>query len=311
MIDRERFIAGGRERWKELGELLDQPSRSGEEWSRLARLYRGTCADLARARSEGLPADVQEFLDELSGRAHNAMYGGVRRRSWDPLGFALVEVPRQVRASAVWFWAAFCLFYGPALIAGSGAYFSEGFATQVIPAASLRQMEEMYGDGIGRAASEDAMMAGFYVYHNVGIAFRCFATGAFAGLGSVFFLVFNGTMIGAVLGHLFRTGRGLNLLEFTAGHTAWELTGIVLAGAAGLRMGWSMIATDGKSRMGSVQAAAPEVFRLVSGAAIMLFIAAAIEGFWSASPIPLQIKLAFGALQIMIVVAWLGFGGRR
>ena len=45
---------------------------------------------------------------------------------------------------------------------------------------------------LSRGGGGDAMMAGFYVYNNVGIAFRCFSTGALAGLGSVFYLVYNG-----------------------------------------------------------------------------------------------------------------------
>jgi hypothetical protein len=53
------------------------------------------------------------------------------------------------------------------------------------------------------------------------------------------------------------------------------------------------------------------VFRLVVGAAAMLFVAAAIEGFWSASPIPFPLKLAFGFVQIVLVAAWLLLGGRR
>jgi len=44
------------------------------------------------------------------------------------------------------------------------------------------------------------MMASFYVYNNVGIAFRCFATGILFGLGSIFFLVYNGLCIGVVAG---------------------------------------------------------------------------------------------------------------
>ena len=49
-------------------------------------------------------------------------------------------------------------------------------------------------------------MAGFYVWNNVGIAFRCFATGALFGLGSVFYLVYNGLVLGTIEGHLWARG---------------------------------------------------------------------------------------------------------
>ncbi len=84
-------------------------------------------------------------------------------------------------------------------------------------------------------------MTGFYVYNNIGIAFRCFATGVLFGLGSVFFLVYNGLMIGAVAGLVTAAGHGKNLLTFTCTHGAFELTAIVISGdrrhGDGLRAG--------------------------------------------------------------------------
>ena len=173
-------------------------------------------------------------------------------------------------------------------------------------------MEQMYGESIGsRGVGGDTSMAGFYVLNNVGIAFRCFATGVLFGLGPLFYLVYNGLTIGAVAGHLTAVGLGGNLLEFTSGHSAWELTGVCVAGAAGLKMGWAMVVTDGRTRRGSMAVAAPALYRLVLGTAVLLLVAAAIEGFWSAGPAPRPVKFVFGAVQWALVAAWLGLGGRR
>ena len=72
--------------------------------------------------------------------------------------------------------------------------------------------EDCIGDaahaiGRTRGADDDWQMFGHYIRNNIGIAFQCFATGLLAGLGSLFFLVINGVMIGAVAGYL--TARGL------------------------------------------------------------------------------------------------------
>ena len=69
--------------------------------------------------------------------------------------------------------------------------------------------------------------------------------------------------------------------------------------------------TRGQSRAQSLREAGPTIFRLILGAAVMLFVAAGIEGLWSASPIPFWMKMVFGVLGIVVVVVWLGFGGRR
>ena len=75
-------------------------------------------------------------------------------------------------------------------------------------------------------------------------------------------------------------------------------------------MGWAMIDTQGRTIAGSLRKASPVLFRLISGAAFMLFVAAAIEGFWSASPVPFEGKIAFGIAQCVIVFLWLYLGGR-
>jgi uncharacterized membrane protein SpoIIM required for sporulation len=154
-------------------------------------------------------------------------------------------------------------------------------------------------------------MAGFYVHNNVGIAFRCFATGILFGAGSLFFLVYNGLVIGTVAGYVTQAGHGGNILTFMSGHAPFELTAIVISGAAGLRMGYSLIATEGLTRFASLRRAAPEIARLVVGAAVMLVIAALIEGFWSPSSIPATIKWVFSGVGWLFVITYLGFAGRR
>ncbi len=311
LADRDAFVGARRTRWNALDRLVRLGPREATEWSELASGYRALCGDLARARQLGLPSDVQGYLDELAGRAHNQLYGVRASSGLGLLRTVAVDFPREVRRQSRFFWLATALFYLPFGVGFLGAVADPTFAADILSAPQLAQLEQMYGDGIGRGAGADVSMAGFYVWNNVGIAFRCFATGALAGLGSLFYLVYNGLVIGTVAGYLGSVGLGGSLLAFTSGHSAWELTGVVVAGTAGLRLGWSMIVTEGRTRMGSLRAVAPTLYRLVVGATALLMVAAAVEGFWSASPVPVPIKYGFGLVQIAIVASWLLFGGRR
>ena len=311
MSDRDIFVSSRQERWRELETALAHSYPSAKEWSDIGALYRAVCSDLATARSAELPDDVQHYLDELAGRAHNKLYAVRGRSTVNLLRTVAADFPREIRRQWPFFWSAMLLFYGPFTVGLVGALLSVDFATAVIPLDQLASMEQMYSEDLSRGGTDDAMMAGFYIFNNVGIAFRCFATGALFGLGSVFFLVYNGLVIGTVLGYVVHVGHGLNLLTFVSGHSAWELTGIAVAGAAGMRMGWAMIVTHGRTRVGSLREAAPSLYRLVAGAAAMLLVAAMIEGFWSASPLPPPVKWVFGIVQVIIVATWLMFGGRR
>ncbi len=308
--DREAFVADRRKRWDRLDGLVGRGPASAAEWAELASLYRSLCADLSRARGLLLTGDVLIALEQLAARAHNALYGARQSERTGLVQLVARDFPRELRAGWAMFALAATLFYGPFLLGFVASSIDPTYASGILPEAQLSQMEQMYSGEIARPAWEDASMAGFYVFNNVGIAFRCFATGALAGLGSLWFLAYNGLVLGTVFGYLIAVGKGANLLAFTAGHSAWELTGIVVSGTAGLRMGWSLIDTGGRTRLGSLRAAGPSVYRLIAGATAMLFMAAAIEGFWSAGPVPVAGKAVFGALQAVIVAAWLLLGGR-
>lgn len=311
MSDRDAFLAGRRARWDRLEQLLLR-TRTASEWSEVGALYRTTCADLAHARSKGLPKDIQDYLDELAGRAHNHLYGARQVQGLDLARLVGAEFPRELRRQWRFFLASNLLFYGPFLLMMALCLIEPSMGTLVVSEGQLAETEMMYSSpDMIRSADQDATMAGFYVWNNVGIAFRCFATGVLFGLGSVYYLVQNGLAIGTVAGYLGAVGYGGNLGAFVAGHGPWELTGVVVAGAAGLQMGWALVATGGRTRVGSLTSVAPSLYRLVVGATVMLLIAALIEGFWSAGPVPPVGKLIFGLLQIGVVAAWLLIGGRR
>lgn len=313
---RDRFVGSRRARWDALEHLLTADvklhRRPARTISQLAALYRAVSADLMRARALGLGLDVISHLNSLCSRAHNLLYGAKPLQFaalWD---FLLQGFPRAVRRS---FWPCFIasiVFYGPFALGLLATLENQDFALLVLSPEALEQMAEAYAEGFdqGRDESIDSAMAGFYVYNNVGIAFRCFATGILFGVGSIFFLFSNGLSIGCVLGHVIASGSGANILTFVSGHGAFELTAIVIAGGAGLAMGYALVATGGRTRLGSLRAKAPELATLIGGAAVMLLVAAGIEAFWSPSSAPREVKWTVAALLWSFVFVYLFFGGR-
>ena len=230
---------------------------------------------------------------------------GSVRRAW------LVAFPRAVRKRKKEMLLAAALFFIPLAIGAIMTLRDPSFAFRVCPEAMLRPLTEAYAKGFdgGREAGESAKMAGFYVYNNVGIALRCFALGMFFGIGSAFYLVQNGLTIGAVLGYVASQGAGGNIGLFIIGHGSLELGAIVLAGGAGLSIGWSIVAPGDLPRVTSLQRRAREILIIVAGAAVMLVMAASIEGFWSASAAPQPVKLAVGATLFLLVNAYILFAG--
>ena len=311
----DEFVAARQPAWDELDALLTRKrvlhKLPAVSIARAAALYRDICSDLMRARAAGYSADVVDVLDGLAARACAALYSAPPYRLAALWELVAAGFPQAVRRNARFVALAAALFVLPGLLGFAGASRSRAFAIQIMSESMVEQMEKSYSDfGHGRGDGTDAMMASFYVYNNVGIAFRCFATGILFGLGSIFFLVYNGLVIGVVAGAVGAAGHGRNLFTFVIGHGAFELTAIVISGAAGIAMGYALVDTGPRTRWGSLRAKAGDLFRMIMGAALMLLVAAFIEGFWSPSSVLPQVKWAVAGVLYLLVLGYLGFAGR-
>lgn len=321
-LTEKAFADRRRPDWEALEALGVKASRglsrlAPEDVVLVSPLYRSVVNDLAAARAARYSAPLVEYLLGLTASTHALVYGphargdederrGSVRRTW------LVAFPRAVRARKREMLLAAALFFVPFTLGALLTLRDPTFAFRVVPEAMLRPLTEAYAKGFseGREAGEGAMMAGFYVYNNVGIALRCFALGIFAGIGSAFYLVQNGLSIGATLGYVASQGAGGNIGTFIVGHGSLELGAIVLAGGSGLSIGWSIVAPGDLPRLTSLQRRAREILVIVAGASVMLVMAAAIEGFWSASSAPLPVKLGVGGTLFVLVLAYILFAGR-
>ena len=319
-INEAAFVARRERDWTELEAIVKRALALGvrklepKAVRRLSPLYRNLCADLAAAQAAKYSAPLVDSLQGLAASAHTVVYGGHGKPAAGRRSFrdAVVAFPRAVRRHRIAIAIAFLLFFVPFFAAFFAALHDPTFAFRVAPESELRQLTEAYREGFdgGRQAGQGAMMAGFYVDNNVGIALRCFATGIFFGLGSAFYLLTNGLSTGAIIGYVTSQGAGANVLTFIVGHSTFELGAIVIAGGAGLSLGWSVVAPGELGRLAALRHAGRDATILASGAAVMLLVAASIEAFWSASSVPDDVKRGFGLVALLAVLVYLVFGGR-
>ena len=284
--------------------------------ARLAELYRRSCEHLALAQARAYPIHLTQRLESITQRAHRLIYRrhdyGLERLKQ----LVLVDFPQSVRAHRWYLLVATLLFAVPMFAVGWATYLDPGFILHLADAEHAQEYDKMYDESsraLGRArdASTDWQMFGFYVMHNIGIGFQCFASGLFAGIGSVFFLAFNGVQIGGVAGYLTARGHSENFYSFVVTHGAFELTAIVLSGAAGLRLGYALLAPGRRTRLEALKHAARDAIVVVYGVIGMLVVAAAVEAFWSSARwVPPEVKYGVGAACWALVIAYLGWQGR-
>jgi len=321
-MSQDRFTQRYEETWKRLARYLDEldkrPGKRQQAFDDFPELYRQVCHHLAVARARAYSRGLIGRLHRLVLRAHQKFYGAPQPLGRRVLDFLTRGFPCVVRAEWRYLLASMLLFFGPLLALLVALQYHPELVYTVIDPKDVRRFEVMYDPanekrlGREKEADGDFLMFGFYLRNNTSIGFQTFAGGMLLGLGSVFYLAFNGVYIGTIAGHLTAIGYNVPFWTFVAGHSAPELMAIALSGAAGLRMGMAILAPGRRTRRRAVRDAAAVAVRIVYGAAALFLVAAFIEAFWSSMVWPPPgVKYLVGVGLWSLLAAYLLFVGRR
>lgn len=320
-MNRERFIRSRRADWQRLEALLNRVQHqrlgkwTGQEVGDLSTLYRSVCYDLSLVQSREWGLRLERYLNDLVARGHNCLYRSPPRSLNLLAEFLFDGFPRKLREYKTFFFIALAIFAIPFFLSMLIVAIDPAVGEQLVPRDNLDNAVESYSKGLythidARYAGERTMMTGFYIFNNIGIAFRCFAQGIFFGIGTVKELLLNGIVLGGVMGYLINKGLADNFFSFAISHGSFELTAIVVAGAAGLILGWGLIHPGEHGRIQSIRRHGKDAVQIVAGAGFMLFVAALIEGYVSPSTLPHAIKYIIGSILWLVVFVYLMFGGR-
>ncbi|HHL42580.1 MAG TPA: stage II sporulation protein M [Hellea balneolensis] len=279
--------------WKQLEVILAKLERrsikklTDEEMLALPGLYRSTLSSLSVARSISLDQDVISYLESLSTRTYFAIYGNhtglFERISY----FFRVEWPRSVqRLSRETLFSLFITILS-ALIAyllvrdNMDWYFSfipDGLAGGRTPASTAEELRNtLYHDPNEKSAL--SVFATYLFSHNSRVAIFAFALGFAFAVPSVLLIMYNGCTLGAFIALFSSKGLGFEVGGWLIIHGATEIFAIILAGAAGMHIGWSVAFPGAHSRMEAASLAGKRSAAVLGGVIIMLFFAGLLEGF--------------------------------
>jgi uncharacterized membrane protein SpoIIM required for sporulation len=323
------FLKRRKPAWRRFEQLLGPAGGVGPR--RLAnaqitdysRLMREVSHDLAVVRAQGWDARLEAYLNDLASRGHNAFYRAPPGTTNAVVRYLAVRFPRLLRRNFGHIAAGCALFFVPFFVAWALVVAEPELAHRVVSSEELealddtwkqggaydRQMDEAAG-AVPDYAEERTGMFGFYIWNNVGIAFRTFALGITLGVGTVVTLLFNGIAIGATFGYVSAQGNGERILSFGVTHGAFELTAIGISGGAGLMIADALLHPGSRTRWESLAVRGLEAVQVALGAGVMLAVAALLEAYWSPAPIPPVFKYVVGAALWLLVFAYVAFAGR-
>ena len=296
--------------WSELEELLNRTRRRGAknmstiQLNRLGYLYRRITSDLAVARRDFPDDRCVTYLNALASRAHASIYQTSPLKRNTIRHFFRFGFPTLFRRNLRFVVTAFLLFvigFGTAYwIALAKPVFAESLAPQHI--VETIHAAEMWTN---IPALQRNLAASFIMTNNIRGAFLAFASGITFMIGTVYILAFNGVHLGVISGLCHVHGLALPLWEFVSPHGYIEFTTIFIAGGAGLKMGYALIAPTQFTRKRTLIDAAKTAVQLIGGCVVLLIIAGVIEGFVSPSSLPSIVKIGFGFATGVLLFCYL------
>lgn len=292
LLKSQRFRQARENDWRRLERLMDKAEKgrasrlTDAEILAVPVLYRSTLSALSVARETSLDQGLIDYLEALSARAYFFVYGS-RTTLQDRLtGFFRADWPAAVRG----LWRE-TLVSGALMLLGAvvGAWLvandPEWFYAFVPgdlsggrdPAASTETLRATLdgADGAGGLS----VFAAFLFTHNAQVALLAFALGFALCLPTGLLMLYNGATVGAFFALFAGRGLGLELGGWLLIHGVTELFAVTLAGAAGLRIGWSVAFPGQRRRLDAAVEAGRAAGTAMAGVVAMLLLAGLLEGF--------------------------------
>jgi uncharacterized membrane protein SpoIIM required for sporulation len=296
--------------WERLSGLLNRASAGGvrqltrAEIRETALLYRQAASDLSTLRQDSTARTYTEHVNQLLARAHHIIYSGRRASFLKILLFLRDDYPATVQRQIRYVLLSLVILLSGSLLGSVLTLARPQFMRHMLGPAMVETIErhEMWTHSI---VGIEPVASSLIMTNNLSVCFVAFGGGVIFGLGPLYSMFFNGLLLGVIGVACQQHGMSVSLWSFVAPHGSLELPSIILAGAAGLRLGRGVLFPGLYRWRDSIALAGVESTRLVAGIIPLLVIAGTLEGFFSPSAAPIWLKFTVGGSLFVLLLLWL------
>lgn len=308
-VDIDAFVAANQGAWWRLQQLTEKARRirtmSPEELDEMIHLYQRTGANLATARVEyhGDPMVVNR-LTLLVADAHGLLYGQRDVEVRRSLGqFVTVTFPaaiyslrRYIAVAAVLTllpWAVFQIWL---------AVSPTAFDAAAPDAAAQQYIDQDFEQYYSNQPSQNFATQVFL--NNIRIGFLAFAAGILLCVVTAALLIWNGASVGVAGGLFTNAGQADKFWGLILPHGMLEMSAVIVAGAAGLRIGWAIIDPGDRPRFEALVDEGRRMGAVLVGLVVAFLMAALVEGFVTGRPWPTSVRIGIGVLAFTLFWGW-------
>jgi uncharacterized membrane protein SpoIIM required for sporulation len=312
-VDIDRFITTNQASWSRLEQLTRTASsaRLGPpEVDELVQLYQRASTHLSHARTQRADPALVARLTRLVADARGVLYG---TRSRSLAGFARffsTSFPAAVWHARRFVVVSALLLFVPALAMGAWLARSD----EALEASAPDALREAYVEEDFEAYYSSAPAAEFatsVTVNNIQVGFLAFSFGILLCLPTAYVLVTNGANVGMAAGLFAAVGEQAKFYGLILPHGLLELSAIVVAGGAGLAVGWAIIDPGDRPRTEALAEQGRRSAVIVLGLALAFVVAGTIEGFVTPSGLPTSMRIAIGTVAAVAFWTYVIVLGRR
>ncbi len=313
LLKSQRFRQAREDDWRRLERLMDKAEKGSAskltdaEILAVPVLYRSTLSALSVARETSLDQGLIDYLETLSARAYFFVYGSRATIQDRLVAFFRTDWPAAVRGLWRETLISAALMLLGALVAGwlvmhepewFYAFVPADLSGGRDPAASTETLRATL-DGADGAQGLSAFAAYLFT-HNAQVALLAFALGFALCLPTGLLILYNGATLGAFFALFASRGLGFELGGWLLIHGVTELFAVILAGAAGLRIGWVVAFPGQKRRLDAAVEAGRTAGIAMGGVVVMLMFAGLLEGFGRQLIVDTGLRYAVAAATALI-----------
>lgn len=308
----KQFVKLHRDDWKELEQLVTSMNKkrrniAGADIERFNRLYQKAAQHLSYSQTYYSKEDVTSYLNGLVSKSHNLLYKD-QISSMKQIGHffstkfigLLLEQWKFVIVAMVLF-----------ILGGLGSFFSvlnDPLHIYSVLPTDLAQGVSPEKLGDGAAEVDSSLMSASIMTNNIQVAFLAFAGGITFGLLTVYLMIYNGILIGALAALYWQYGKSYAFWAYIVPHGMIELTAIFIAGGAGLLMGYKLFVPGSFSRSYQLKEQAKRSVQLLLGTIPLFVIAGIIEGFITPTALSLETKYIVALITVVGLVLYVAIG---
>jgi uncharacterized membrane protein SpoIIM required for sporulation len=310
-VDTDAFVLAHRATWDRLEHLVKRRRRlTGDEVDELVDLYQRVSTHLSMVRSASADPVIVGRLSGLVARARSAVTGAHAPLWSEFTRFWTVSFPLVAYQTWRWWLSTAIVFFAVAGLIG-------------VWVAGNPEVQSAIGTptDIARLVNED--FASYYSENPAGsfalrvwinnswVAAQCIAFAIVLGIPIPYVLFQNAANLGVTGGLMFNADKGDLFLGLLTPHGLLELTAVFLAAAAGMRLGWSVVAPGDRPRGQVLAERGRAMIPVAVGLAVVLLVSGLIEALVTPSPFPTFVRIAIGVAAEVAFLAYVVHFGRR